>query len=156
MKANSIYAKLAKTTALATLAVSALVATTAQARPHYIQDVQYVQGGAQLVITPPQLVIQAPLPQVYVAPTVVYPRHAVVVPVNAPVYGPRYVRDRIYYINGRAYMNGHRYIRGHAYGHYKVKHPKHHHDRFDRHGRHDRYDRHDGRHDQGRHGGPRY
>ena len=85
------------------------------------------------MITPPQLVIQAPLPQVYVAPAVVYPRHAVVVPVNAPVYGPRYVRDRIYYINGRAYMNGHRCIRGHAYGHYKVKHPKHHHDRFDRH-----------------------
>lgn len=137
MKATSIYAKVAKTAAFAALAMTAWVATTAQARPYYMQDVQYVQGGAQLVITPPQLVIQAPLPQVYVAPAVVHPRHAVVVPVNTPVYGPRYVRDRIYYINGRAYMNGHRYIRGHAYGHYKVKHPKH-------------------RHDQGRHGAPRY
>ena len=141
MKATSIYAKVAKTAAFAALAMTAWVATTAQARPHYMQD------GAQLVITPPQLVIQAPLQQVYVAPSVVHPRHAVVVPVNAPVYGPRYVRDRIYYINGRAYMNGHRYIRGHAYGHYKVKHPKH---------RHDRFDRHDGRHDQGRHGGSRH
>ena len=150
MQATSIYAKITKTAAFAALAMTAWVATTAQARPHYIQDVQYVQGGAQLVITPPQLVIQAPLPQVYVAPPVVYPRQTVVVPVNPPVYGPRYVRDRIYYINGRAYMNGHRYIRGHAYGHYKAKHPKHQHDRFDRH------DRHDGRHDQGRHGGPRY
>jgi hypothetical protein len=150
MQATSIYAKVAKTAAFAALAMTAWVATTAQARPHYmqdVQDVQYVQGGAQLVITPPQLVIQAPLPQVYVAPAVVHPRHAVVVPVNTPVYGPRYVRDRIYYINGRAYMNGHRYIRGHAYGHYKVKHPKH---------RHDRLDRHDDRHDQGRHGAPRY
>ena len=152
MKASSIYAKFAQKAALAVLAASALVGvTTAQARPHYIQDVQYVQGGAQLVITPPQLVIQAPLPQVYVAPAVVHPRHAVVVPVNAPVYGPRYVRDRIYYINGRAYMNGHRYyVRGHAYGHYKPKHLKH------RHGRDDRFDRHDGRHDEGRRVGPRH
>ena len=154
MKQSAIYSKLAKTVAktaaLATLAVIALVATTAQARPHFIQDVQYVQGGAQVVITPPQLVIQAPLPQVYVAPEAVYPRHAVVVPVNAPVYGPRYVRDRIYYINGRAYINGHPYVRGNAYGHYKPKHLKH------RHGRDDRWDRHDGRHDQGRHGGSRY
>ncbi len=147
MKATSIYAKVAKIAAFAALAMTALVSTTSQARPHYMQD---VQGGAQLGITPPQLVIQAPLPQVYVAPSVVHPRHAVVVPVNAPVYGPRYVRDRIYYINGRAYMNGHRYIRGHAYGHYKVKHPKHRHDRLDR------FDRHDGRHDQGRHGGARH
>lgn len=147
MKASSIYAKLAKTTALATLATSALVGvTTVQARPHYIQDVQYVQGGAQVVITPPQLVIQAPS-QVYVAPQAVYPRHAVVVPVNAPVYGPRYVRDRIYYINGRAYMNGHPYVRGHAYGHNKSKHLKRHH------GRDGRWDRQNGRHDQSRHGG---
>ena len=150
MKAISIYAKVAKTAAFSALAMTAWVATTAQARPHYIQDVQYVQGGAQVVITPPQLVIQAPLPQVYVAPPVVYPRQAVVVPVNPPVYGPRYVRDRIYYINGRAYMNGHPYVRGHAYGHYKAKKHKHQHDR---HGRHDRHDRED-RHDQGRHGGP--
>ena len=154
MKASSIYSTIAKSAALAALAVTALVtATSAQARPHYYQDVQYVQGGAQLVITPPQLVIQAPLPQVYVAPAVVYPRHAVGVPVKAPVYGPRYVRDRIYYINGRAYMNGHRYYaRGHAYGHYKPKHLKHHHGRD----RHDRDDRHHGRHDQGRHGGSRH
>ena len=149
MKATSMYSKLAKTVALAALAASALaVSTVSQARPHYIQDVQYVQGGAHVLITPPQLVIQAPLPQVYVAPAVVHPRHAVVVPVNTPVYGPRYVRDRIYYINGRAYMNGHRYyVRGHAYGHYKPKHLKHHH------GRDDRFDRHDGRHDEGRRGG---
>lgn len=146
MKATSIYAKATKTAAFAALAMTAWVSTTAQARPHYIQDVQYVQGGAQVVITPPQLVIQAPLPQVYVAPPVVYPRQAVVVPVSPPVYGPRYVRDRIYDINGRAYMNGHPYVRGHAYGHYKEKkqknkkHDKHHQDRDDR-------------HDQGRHGG---
>ena len=154
MMQSAIYSKLAKTASLAFLGVTALIAaTTAQARPHYIQDVQYVQGGAQLVITPPQLVIQAPLPQVYVAPAVAYPRHAVGVPVKAPVYGPRYVRDRIYYINGRAYMNGHRYyVRGHAYGHYKPKHLKHHHGRD----RHDRDDRHHGRHDQGRHGGSRH
>lgn len=150
MKATSIYAKVAKTAVFATLAMTALVVTTAQARPHYIQDVQYVQGGGQLVITPPQLVIQAPLPQVYVAPPVVYPRQTVVVPVNPPVYGPRYVRDRIYYINGRAYMNGHRYVRGHAYGHYKAKKNKHHH------GRDDHFDRRDGRHDDGRHAGPRH
>ncbi len=149
MKATSIYEKVAKTAAFAALAVTALVATTAQARPHDIQDVQYVQGGAQVVITPPQLVIQAPLPQVYVAPAVLYPRHAVVVPVNAPVYGPRYVRDRIYYINGRAYMNGQRYIRGNAYGHYKEKKPKHKHHKRNKH-----HDDRDDRHDQGRHGGP--
>jgi hypothetical protein len=146
MKSNSIYGKLIKAAVLATLTVGTLVVTTAsQARPHYNQDVQYVQGGAQVVITPPQLVIQAPLPQVYVAPAVVYPRHAMVAPVNAPVYGPRYMRDRIYYIHGRAYINGHPYVRGHAYGHYKPKHLKH------RHGRDDRWDRHDGRRDQGRH-----
>jgi len=143
MKAISIYAKVAKTAAFAALAMTAWVATTAQARPHYIQDVQYVQGGAQVMITPPQLVIQAPLPQVYVAPPVVYPRQAVVVPVNPPVYGPRYVRDRIYYINGRAYMNGQRYVRGNAYGHYKEKKQK-----------HKRNKGRDDRHDQGRHGGP--
>jgi hypothetical protein len=156
MKASSIYAKLAKTAALTTLAASALVgATAAQARPHYIQDVQYVQGGAQLVVTPPQLVIQAPLPHVYVAPTVVHPRPMVmapvvapvVVPVNAPIYGPRFVRDRIYYVHGRAYVNGYPYIRGHAYGHYKPKHHKRH---------HDRWDDNQGRHDNGRHVGPRH
>lgn len=160
MKASSIYTKLAKTAALTTLAASALVGvTTAQARPHYIQDVQYVQGGAQLVITPPQLVIQAPLPQVYVAPVVQHPRPVViapvVAPVAAPVYAPAYVATyvpgRIYYIKGRPYLNGHPYVRGHAYGHYKVKHHKRHHhddDRFDRH-----EVRRDGRHDQGRHVG---
>ena len=150
MQATSIYAKITKTAAFAALAMTAWVATTAQARPHYIQDVQYVQGGAQLVITPPQLVIQAPLPQVYVAPpVVVQPRQAVVVPVNPPVYGPRYVRDRIYYVNGRAYMNGQRYIRGNAYGHYKEKKPKHKHHKRNKH-----HDDRGERHDQGRHGGP--
>jgi hypothetical protein len=158
MKQSAIYSKLAKTVAktaaktaaLAALAVTALVATTAQARPHFIQDVQYVQGGAQLVITPPQLVIQAPLPQVYVAPVQpvynqpvyaqpVYPRHVLVQP--QPVYTTTYLPGRIYYINGRPYLNGHPY-RGHG--------KKRHHDREDR------WDRHDGRHDQGRHGGSRY
>ena len=143
MKVTSIYAKVAKTAAFAALAMTALVVTTAQARPHYIQDVQFVQGGGQVVITPPQVVIQAPAPRVYVAPPVVVQRQTVLVPVNPPVYGHRYVRDRIYYINGRAYMNGQRYIRGHAYGHYKVKKNKHHHGRDDR-------------HDNGRHGGSRH
>ena len=157
MKQSVIYSKLAKTAArtvartatLAALAATAIIGvTTAQARPHYVQDVQYVPGGAQVVITPPQVVIQAPLPQVYVAPPVVHPRQAVVVPVNPPVYGPRYVRDRIYYINGRAYMNGHRYVRGHAYGHYKEKKPKH------KHHKHHKHNNDPGeRHDQGRHGG---
>jgi hypothetical protein len=156
MKATSMYSKLARTVALATLAASALVVSTAsQARPHYIQDVQYVQGGAQLVITPPQLVIQAPLPQVYVAPVVVHQRPVVMAPVLVPaappVYAATYVPGRIYYINGRAYLNGHPYVRGHAYGHYKVKHHKRHHDRDDRFDRHEV--RRDGRHDQGRHVG---
>jgi hypothetical protein len=156
MKASSMYSKLAKAAAVAvsaTLAMTALMTTTAQARPYYVQDVQYVQGGAQLVITPPQLVIQAPLPQVYVAPVLQHPRPVViapvvapvVVPTYAPVYGPLYVQGRIYYINGRAYLNGYPYVRGHAYGHYKLKHHKRHHDRDDR------FDHHDGRHDQGRH-----
>ncbi len=165
MKASSIYEKLAKTAALTTLAASALVGvTTAQARLHYIQDVQYVQGSAQLVITPPQLVIQAPLPQVYVAPVEVRrPRPVVIAPVvTPPIYAPAYVATyvpgRIYYIKGRPYLNGHPYVRAHGHGngygnghgHYKPKYLKH------RHGRDDRWDRHDGRHDQGRHGGPRY
>jgi hypothetical protein len=137
MKASSIYSKLAKTAALATLAASAMVVSTAtQARPHYIQDVQYVQVAPQLVITPPQLVIQAP---VYVAPPVRHPRPAVyapvvapvVVPAYGPVYGPRYVRGHVYYINGRPYLNGYPYYR--------------------RHGHRQHIDRHDGRHDQGRH-----
>lgn len=140
MKTTSIYAKVAKTAVFATFAMTALVATTAQARPHYIQDVQFVQGGGQVVVTPPQVVYQAPAQRVYVAPPAVVQRQAVLVPVNPPVYGHRYVRDRIYYINGRAYMNGQRYIRGHAYGHYKVKKNKHHRGRDDR-------------HDNGRHGG---
>lgn len=152
MKVTSIYAKVAKTAVFATLAMTAMVVTTAQARPHYIQDVQYVQGGTQLVITPPQLVIQAP-PPLYVAPVEVRrPRPVVLAPVVAPpVYVRTYVPGRIYYIHGRAYLNGHPYVRGHAYGHYKVKHHKRHHDRWDR-----RDGRHDGSHDQGRHVGPRH
>jgi hypothetical protein len=154
MNASSIYTKLAKTAALTTLAASALVGTTTvQARSHYIQDVQYVQGGAQLVITPPQLVIQAPLPPVYVAPVEVHrPRPVVVAPVAAPrIYAPAYtatyVPGRIYYIKGRPYLNGHPYVRGHAYGHYKPKHLNRRHDRDDR------WDHHEGRHDEGRRGG---
>jgi hypothetical protein len=159
MKVTSIYAKVAQTATFtvtfAALAMTALAASTAQARPQYIQDVQYVQGGAQLVITPPQLVIQAPLPPVYVAPVEVHrPRPVVIAPVVAPVAPPvyvtKYVPGRIYYINGRAYLNGHPYVRGHAYGHYKVKHHKRHHDRDDR------WDRHYGRHGEGRHVGPRH
>lgn len=47
MKASAIYSTIAKSAALAALAVTVLVgATTAQARPHYIHDVQYVQDGA--------------------------------------------------------------------------------------------------------------
>ena len=150
MKATSIYAKVAKTAAFAALVMTALVATTAQARPQYIQDVQYVQGGAQLVITPPQLVIQAPPPPpVYVAPVEVRrPRPVVLAPMVAPpVYVRTYVPGRIYYIKGRPYLNGHPYVRGKGYGHYKAKHAKRHHDRDDR------WDRHDGRHDEGRHVG---
>lgn len=136
---SAIYSKLVKTAALAFLGVTAFIAaTTAQARPHYYQDVQYVQGGAQLVITPPQLVIQAPLPQVYVAPAPrvyaqpvyaqpVYPRHVRVLP--QPVYSTTYYPGRIYYINGRPFLNGHpyrghgklrhheRHGHGHGYGH---------------------------------------
>lgn len=156
MKASSIYTKLAKSAALAALAASALVGvTTAQARPYYIQEVQYVQGGAQLVITPPQIVIQAP-PPVYVAPVEVRrPRPVVLAPVVAPpVYVRTYVPGRIYYIKGRPYLNGYPYVRSHAhgnaYGHYKAKHLKRHH------GRDDRWDRRDGRHDQGRHVGQRH
>jgi hypothetical protein len=138
MKVSSIYSKLAKTAALATLAAGALVVSTAsQARPQYIQDVQYVQVAPQLVITPPQLVVQAP---VYVAPVVRHPRPVVLGSVA-------YVPGRIYYINGRPYLNGHPYVRGHAYGHYKPKHLNRHH------GRDDRFDRQEGRHDEGRHGG---
>ena len=129
MKASSIYSTFAKSAALAALAVTALVgATTAQARPHYIQDVQYLQVSPQLVITPPQLIVQAP---VYVHPRQVYqqhPRPAYVQPIvvqepvqYAPPYPTRYVTGRIYYIDGRPFLNGHPY-RG--YG--KVRHHKHH------------------------------
>ena len=143
MMQSAIYSKLAKTASLAFLGVTALIAaTTAQARPHYIQDVQYVQGGAQLVITPPQLVIQAPLPQVYVAPAPrvytqpvyaqpVYPRHVRVLP--QPVYSANYYPGRIYYINGYPYLNGHPY-RGHGKKHHKVKHFKHDHGHGNGHG----------------------
>jgi hypothetical protein len=141
MNASSIYIKLAKTAVLTTLAASALVVSTvSQARPHYIQEVQYVQGGAQLVITPPQVVIQAP---VIVAPPVRHHRPAVYAPVvapvvvtaYAPVYEPRYVRGRIYYINGRPYLNGYPYYKRHAHRHHSERHGVHH----------------NGRHDQGRH-----
>ena len=140
---SAIYSKLAKTAALAFLGVAALVAaTTAQARPHYTQDVQYVQGGAQLVITPPQLVIQAQLPQLYVAPAPrvytqpvyaqpVYPSHVRVLP--QPVYSTTYYPGRIYYINDRPYLNGHPY-RGHGKKHHKVKHLKHGHGHGNGHG----------------------
>lgn len=149
MKTSLIYSRWAKTAAVAvsaTLAVAALMTTTAQARPYNVQDVQYVQVAPQLVITPPQMVIQAP---VYVAPPVRYPRSVVVAPVVAPVvvpaygpvYGPRYVRGHVYYINGRPYLNGYPYYRRHG-----------HRQHIDRHA--DRHlDRHDGRHDQGRHVG---
>ena len=139
MKASSMYLKLAKTGVVAVsaaLAVTALMMNAAQARPYYVQDVQYVQLAPQLVITPPQVVIQSP---VYVAPPVRHPRPVVyapvvapvVVPAYAPVYGPRYVRGHIYYINGRPYLNGYPYYR--------------------RHGHRQQIDSHDGRHDQGRH-----
>jgi hypothetical protein len=146
MKASSMYGKLAKVAVTATLVASAMVVSTAsQARPHYAQDVQYVQGGAQLVITAPQLVIQAP---VYAAPPVTYERHIsrppaiyapvvapVVVPAYGPVYGPRYVRGYIYYIDGRPYLNGYPYYRRHGHR----QHIDHHHVR------------HGGKHDHGRH-----
>jgi hypothetical protein len=141
MNASSIYIKLAKTAVLTTLAASALVVSTvSQARPHYIQEVQYVQGGAQLVITPPQVVIQAP---VIVTPPVRHHRPALYAPVvapvvvtaYAPVYEPRYVRGRIYYINGRPYLNGYPYYKRHAHRHHSERHDVHH----------------NGRHDQGRH-----
>jgi hypothetical protein len=145
MQASSMYSKLAKTAAVAvsaTLAVTALMVSTAHARPYYVQDVQYVQVAPQLIITPPQVVIQAPVYQapVYVAPPVRYARPVVIAPVvapvlvptYAPVYGARYVQGRIYYINGRPYLNGYPYVRGHAYGHYKVKHHKRNHGHHDR------------------------
>lgn len=151
MKASSIYSTIAKSAAktatLAALAVTALVsAATAQARPHYYQDVQYVQGGAQLVISPPQLVIQAPLPQVYVAPALpvytqpVYQRHVRVV--TQPVYTTTYAPGRIYYIQGHPYLNGHPY-RGHG----KNRH-------HDRHG-HGKGHGHGNGHGHGSHGGHR-
>jgi hypothetical protein len=138
MMQSAIYSKLAKTAALAVLGVTALVASgTVQARPHYYQDVQYVQGGAQLVITPPQLVIQAPLPQVYVAPQPVYAQPVYTQPVYAqpvyprpvrvlpqPVYGTTYYPGRIYYINGYPYLNGHPY-RGHGKKRHYDKHFEH-------------------------------
>jgi hypothetical protein len=132
--ASSIYAKITKTAAFTALAaVSIVAATTAQARPHFIQDVQYIQGGAQLVITPPQLVLQAPLPPVYVAtqpvyqqpvyPRPVYTRPVVVQP--QPVYYTHtYIPGRIYYVNGYPFLNGHPY-RGHWKKHHHVKHFKH-------------------------------
>jgi hypothetical protein len=124
MKQSAIYSKLAKTAALAVLGVTALLATgAAQARPHYYHDVQYVQGGAQLVITPPQLVLQAPLPAVYVATQPVYTRPIVVQP--QPVYYTRtYIPGRIYYINGRPFLNGHPY-RGHGKLRHHGKHFEH-------------------------------
>jgi hypothetical protein len=143
MMQSAIYSKLAKTAALAVVGLTALIAAgTAQARPHYYQDVQYVQGGAQLVITPPQLVIQAPLPHVYVAPVQpvyaqpiytqpVYPRHVRVLP--QPVYSTTYYPGRIYYINGYPYLNGHPY-RGHGKKHHHVKHFKHGHGHGNGHG----------------------
>jgi hypothetical protein len=158
MKTSAIYSTLAKSAAkstlLAALAVTALVgATAAQARPHYIQDVQYVQVAPQVVITPPQLVVQTPVfvQPAHVRPSHVYPSHVrPVVVQHQAVYGHRFVPGRIYYIHGRPFLNGHPYVRVHGNGHYKPKHIKHHHDRGDR------WDRHDGRHDEGRRGGSRH
>jgi hypothetical protein len=132
MKTSAIYSNIAKSvaksTAIAALAVTALAgATTAQARPHYIQDVQYVQVAPQLVITPPQLVVQAP---VYVHPRHARPVYVQPVVVQQPVqYAPRFVPGRIYYINGRPFLNGHPY-RG--YG--KVRHHERHGHHGDGHG----------------------
>jgi hypothetical protein len=111
---------------LATLAVIALVgATAAQARPHYIQDVQYVQVAPQVVITPPQLLVQTP---VFVQPAHVRHAHVQPVLVTQPVVvaTPRFVPGRIYYINGRPFLNGHPY-RGHGH----KRHFRHHGERFE-------------------------
>lgn len=128
MKASSMYLKFAKTAALAVSALLSLsvaiglMSSAAQARPHFVQDVQYVQVAPQLVITPPQVVIRAP---VYVAPVILPAHPPAYAPVSAPIYAPRYVRGHIYYINGRPYMNGYPHYRrhphqrhhGHGHGH---------------------------------------
>jgi hypothetical protein len=102
------------------MAVTALVvSTSAQARPHYIQDVQYVQVAPQVVITPPQLLVQAPV--------LVQPAHVRPVVVQQVVnHGPRFVPGRIYYINGHPFLNGQPY-RGHGY----KRHFRHHGERFE-------------------------
>lgn len=119
MKASVIYSTIAKSAAFAAIAVTALVgATSAHARPHFIQDVQYVQvspqvviSAPQIVITPPQLQVQAP---VYVQPGYATPAYVRPVVVQRFVnHGPRFVPGRIYYINGRPFLNGHPY-RGHG------------------------------------------
>lgn len=146
MKASAIYSSIAKSVPLVALAATALiVATTAQARPHYVQDVQYVQISPQLVITPPQLVVQAPVQSVYprhVYPSHVFPRHVNTQPVvTAPVYVPpqpiyyrtNFILGQIYYVDGRPFLNGHPYY-GHGHKRHKVKH-------FDKHG-----DKHFGKH----------
>lgn len=145
MKASSIYRNIAKTAALAAISAIALVAATAaQARPHHFQDVQYVQAGAKLVISPPQLVLQAPLPHVYataqpvyaqpVQSHHVYPRHVYTRPVvTAPVYVPpqpiyyrtNFIPGQIYYVDGRPFLNGHPY--------YGKGHKRHHGKHFDKH-----------------------
>jgi hypothetical protein len=155
MKVSFMYSKLAKkaiatatVAVFAALAVSALMLSTVHARPHYIQDVQYLQVAPQMVINQPRLVVQTPMRPVHVAPV-----HTRPVVVHQIANHPRkFVSGRIYYINGLPYLNGHPYVRGHAYayGHYKTKHLKRHHDRYDR------FDRHDVRHDQGRHVGPHH
>jgi hypothetical protein len=132
MKASSIYSTIAKSAAIAAVAVTALVgATSVQARPYYIQEVQYVQVAPQVVITPPQLIIQAPVRPVHVAPVYTNP-----VVVQQVVNHPhRFIPGRIYYINGRAYLNGHRFYgkrgNGHRHGHGNGYGHGHQGDRFD-------------------------
>lgn len=153
MKASSIYRKVAKTAALAALAAFAAVAllatTTAQARPHYFQDVQYVQPSVQLVVSQPQFVVQAPLGPVFVQP--VHQRPVYVAPVyQRPVYArpvvvqhqpvyytTQWVPGVIYYVDGRPFLNGHPYYgKGH-----KRHHVKHYDKHFDKH-----FDKHHGGH----------
>jgi hypothetical protein len=121
MKASVAYSTVAKSVALVALSVIAvLAATSAQARPIYVQDVQYVQVTPQVAIAQPRVVAQRPVRSVKVRPVQARPVYVRPVAVQLIVIdGPRYSPGRIYYINGRAYVNGHRYYgkRGHRHGH---------------------------------------
>jgi hypothetical protein len=97
MKTSAVYSTLANSVAFVALsAIAFLVATSAQARPLYVQDVQYVQDNPQVVIAQPRVVVQRPVRSVKVRPVQARPVYVRPVAVQLIVIdGPRYSPGRI-------------------------------------------------------------